>query len=238
MGADFRQRIYAQYEAHAVGEPEDLSRAPYLDHLVDKHFPHDRNARVLDLGCGDGVLLRAAQRAGFSRLTGVDGAPGMVARAHEIGSTFVAQGDLLATLREERDAQFDVVIAFDVLEHLEPDEQLALLDASFRVLAPGGRLILHVPNGEGPFVGSVLYGDATHVMAFTSNSLRQLFRATGFSRFEFFEDRPVVHGVRSALRSALWHAIRVGWRVYGAAETGSLGSETIFSRNLLALAFK
>lgn len=236
MATSQRDRLYAQYEKHA--KTADHDRAPYLRWLVQREFPEDRSARVLDLGCGDGALLRAAEAAGYRDLRGVDGAPGLVERAHELGSSFVEQGDLLETLRKSASATYDVVIAFDVLEHLEGEEQMQLADEAFRVLSQGGRLLVHVPNGESPFVGSVLFADATHVTAFTATSLRQILGAAGFSGLRLVEDRPVVHGARSAVRHVLWRMIRGLIRALVAIETGSRGADSVFSRNLLAVASK
>jgi hypothetical protein len=76
-----------------------------------------------------------------------------------------------------------------------------------RVLAPNGRLIIHVPNGEGLFSGRILYGDLTHEQAFTCGSLQQLAGATSFRVVAVKEDAVVVHGPISLIRSLIW---RVG----------------------------
>jgi len=48
----------------------------------------------------------------------------------------------------------------------------------------------------------------------------------------------VPHGLKSAVRWALWRCIRGLLRLYLAAETGDTGRDAIFSENLLAVAFK
>jgi SAM-dependent methyltransferase len=73
-------------------------------------------------------------------------------------------------LNERPAGSLDAVIAFDVLEHFGRDELIPLVDAVHRVLRPGGRWIIHVPNGESPFFGSIRYGDLTHELAFTRQS--------------------------------------------------------------------
>lgn len=229
----YRDRLYADYDAHAVAS--DDARGPHLDHFVRTHLP--RGARVLDLGCGDGGLLRAAQRAGHAVVRGVDGSAAMVARGRGLG-TPIEHGDLLAVARQIDDRAFDCVVAYDVLEHLDRDEQLALLDQAQRILSPGGRLVLHVPSGEGIFGGAILYGDATHLTAFTPGSLNQLFRATGFVTPRYFEERPYVHGLKSAVRLGLWHAFRAGVIAVNAIETGWVNRGLIASRNLIAVAHK
>jgi hypothetical protein len=82
------------------------------------------------------------------------------------------------------------------------------------------------------------YGDLTHEIAFTRESIAQLLRSSGFAEVRCFEDAPIVHGAKSAVRWVLWKMIRLALRVYIVAETGDTGRECIFSQNLLAVATK
>ena len=72
--------------------------------------------------------------------------------------------------------------------------------------------------------------------AFTRASIAQMLRACDFSEVACFEDRPVAHGARSALRAALWPLLRGVMRLFLAVETGEGGREAIFSQCLLAVA--
>jgi hypothetical protein len=112
------------------------------------------------------------------------------------------------------------------------------LDQIFRVLKPGGRLIIHAPNGASPFGGRIRYGDFTHELAFTPESLTQVCQVCGFSQITCYEDQPVPHGIKSGLRWLLWQAIRSVWRFYLAVETGAMDSGMIFSQNLFCIAIK
>jgi 2-polyprenyl-3-methyl-5-hydroxy-6-metoxy-1,4-benzoquinol methylase len=240
----YRTRIYNQYvqAREQILAPESLDglqpRAPFLRRLVREHFPTDRDAVVLDLGCGHGALLHFARAAGYTNLSGVDGSPQQIAAAQRLGIEGVAEGDLRDTLAAQADASLDVVVAFDVIEHFTRDELLPFVDQVHRVLKPGGCWIIHVPNGESPFFGSIRYGDLTHEIAFTRTSLAQLLLSSGFGEVRCFEDVPVVHGAKSALRWLLWKGFRSVLRLYVAAETGDASNAHIFSQNLLAVARK
>ncbi|HJS30575.1 MAG TPA: hypothetical protein VJ924_01180, partial [Alphaproteobacteria bacterium] len=61
---------------------------------------------------------------------------------------------------------------------------------------------------------------------------------SGFAAVHCHEDRPVVHGVKSAVRWVLWRVMRGTLRLALAAETGEGGGEAIFSQCLLAVAIK
>ena len=90
-------------------------------------------AHVLDAGCGEGILVQ--EYAGRIRIEGVD---------LHYSSPLVRQGALTAL--PFGDASFDRELCLDVLEHLPLDDQLTALRELHRVLAPGGELLVSVPN--------------------------------------------------------------------------------------------
>jgi 2-polyprenyl-3-methyl-5-hydroxy-6-metoxy-1,4-benzoquinol methylase len=208
---------------------------PSLRALVKNHFPPDRNASVLDLGCGHGAIMHAAREQGYRNLRGVDGSVEQVAAAKQLGIEGVEHGDVLSTLEQCKDASLDVVVAFDVLEHFTKDELLPFIDQVHRVLKPGGRFIIHVPNGESLFGSRMFFWDLTHELAFTRQSLSQLMLSSGYAQVECFEDIPVVHGFKSALRWSIWKVFRGLLRLYIATETGDSGKRAVFSQNMLAV---
>jgi SAM-dependent methyltransferase len=98
--------------------------------------------RVLDVGCGDGALVRAAVSRG-AEATGVDPDPAMLSAARECA----ASAGVRATFQEGRierlpfpDASFDIVTAVTVLCFVS--NAGAAVREMARVLRPGGRLII------------------------------------------------------------------------------------------------
>jgi len=240
----YRQRLYRHYAAAGISDPAaagvdrlDL-RAAHLQNLVQRHFPPDKDAAILDLGCGHGALLHFARQAGYHHAVGVDCSAAQVAEAARRGIDGVMEGDVLQVLQSLAPESQDVVVAFDVIEHFTKSELLDCLDQVRRVLKTGGRLIIHAPNGASPFCGRIRYGDFTHELAVTAESLTQVCRVCGFSRVSCFEDQPVPHGLKSGLRWLLWKMIRGALRFYLAVETGDMGSGQIFSQNLFGVAIK
>jgi 2-polyprenyl-3-methyl-5-hydroxy-6-metoxy-1,4-benzoquinol methylase len=241
---DFRARIYQHYvhgrtEAYA---PETLDglrdRQPYVARVIRQHFPNDKAATILDLGCGYGPIVHLARQAGYTNVVGVDRSPEMVAEAKRLGIEGVVEGDLMETLRALPDESQDVVIAFDVIEHFDRHELMPLVDEVYRVLERGGRWLIHTPNAQSPFFGRIRYGDFTHEQAFTPTSMGQLLLSSGFSRLDCFEDAPIVHGAKSAARYVVWRAIRGLLRLYLAAETGTTDPNLVLSQNFLTVAVK
>ncbi len=97
--------------------------------------------RVLDVGCGGGLLLAAAHRAGHEA-TGIDldTRPALACPIAESIQVLEADATQLAFAAD----RFDWVVAMDVLEHM-PDPAPFFAEAR-RVMAPGGRLIVSGPS--------------------------------------------------------------------------------------------
>lgn len=242
-GEDFRERIYAQYMAARMAPPPrsiaDLEpRRHFLAALIGRHFPRDKQAQILELGCGHGAVIHFARRSGYPDIHGVDRSPDQVALARELGIEGVQEGDALATVLGAPASSLDAVVAVDLIEHYTKRESLGLLEAVWRALKPGGRLILHTPNAESPFGSRMVFWDITHEQAFTRSSIVQLLSAAGFGSVTCFEDVPAVHGPVSLGRFILWKIIRTGLYFYMAVETGDWKSPHIFSQNFTVVAYK
>jgi SAM-dependent methyltransferase len=247
MTNTWKGRLYDAYVSSGQAAPRTIRpditadamlrpQTPHLTHFIRRHIPRDREARIIDLGCGDGIFLHFLQRAGYTHATGCDVSPEQVARAQQLGLTGVRQSTIDAFLASTGDESADVVLLMDVLEHLTRDELFHTLDGVFRVLRPGGLCLVHLPNAEGIFGMRIRYGDFTHEQAFTAKSARQVLRTIGFKDVRCHEDRPVVHGVTSLIRRVVWDVGSIPHRVLLAAETGEWGF--VLSQNFLVKAIK
>lgn len=98
-----------------------------------------RRPRILDVGCGTGANLQMLE--GFGAAEGVDVSAEALDFCRARGLGKVRQGAAESLPYEE--AQFDLVTGLDVVEHL--DDDVAGLREMFRVLRPGGRVLLFVP---------------------------------------------------------------------------------------------
>ncbi|MEN6584962.1 MAG: class I SAM-dependent methyltransferase [Sulfuricella sp.] len=240
----YRGRIYSRYNSarqnstSLLGISDLKSRAPYLRRLIRVHFPSNKLARILDLGCGHGALIHFLREAGYLNVNGVDGSSEQIDLAKALEIEGVSEGDLWEELGRRDDASLDVIVSFDVIEHFARDELIPFVDSVFRVLKPSGVWIIHVPNGESPLFGSIRYGDLTHEMAFTRRSISQLLLSSDFARVNSYEDAPVPHGLKSIVRWVVWKVFRSMLRLYVMVETGDSGASYIFSQNMLVVAVK
>lgn len=144
---------------------------PMLEAAVDGRAA----VSILDCGCGTGhnlALLRA-----YGPAAGIDLTWTGLAVARARGERAVAQAS--ATALPFGDASFDLVTSFDVIYGLEDDQEAAALGEMFRVLKPGGRLVLNVAALEWLKGNhSVLGGE---VRRYTRATLRARLERTGFT---------------------------------------------------------
>ena len=239
----YRAGIFNSYE-HAIGGsyPKSISdltpRKYHLLNLVRRYFPADKSASILEIGCGHGALIHFARELGYSNMVGIDASRGQVDCARTLGISGVNEGDAMKVLKKLGDESVDSVVALDVLEHCTKEEAWILAAEIERVLAKGGKWIIHTVNAESPFGMAVRYGDFSHESAYTSGSINQLCRANGFSKVVCEEDKIAVHGLVSAIRRIGWFTLRLFFRLLTAIENGDSGKSRIFTRNLLAVATK
>jgi O-antigen chain-terminating methyltransferase len=150
---------------------------PYVRTL--KAFYPKLNA--LDLGCGRGEWLGLLKEEGVDA-SGIDLDEAMLAIClkHEFN---VKHQDALGALKELPDASLQIITGFHVAEHLPFNQLIALCKEAYRVLSPGGLLILETPNSENIHVASSTFHlDPTHGSPLPGKLLTFLLEFSGFSK--------------------------------------------------------
>ena len=110
-----------------------------------------KGQRVLDVGCGNGGLVRFMTRQG-ARVTGLECSAGQLARAHDAEPA--GDEDYLSGVGQDlpfEDATLDAVVFFNSLHHIPVKDQTAALAEALRVLKPGGEIYVLEPIAEGAF---------------------------------------------------------------------------------------
>jgi 2-polyprenyl-3-methyl-5-hydroxy-6-metoxy-1,4-benzoquinol methylase len=195
----------------------DRRAARYFDWHAKRACGDRSPLRVLEIGFGNGNFLGWAKDRGHDVIA-LERNPQLTARAHARGFRAVESLEAAAA-----HAPFDLIVAFDVIEHIEAAELAGMLRGLRGICAPGtGRLLVRYPNGDSPLSLVHQNGDMTHVTAIGVNMLRQLASMSGWA-IDSMGEAPWTHDVehgrnprgllRSLLRAGLEHA--VGWAYHG-----------------------
>jgi SAM-dependent methyltransferase len=137
--------------------------------------------RYLEVGCASGGMLKAARDRGFAA-TGVE----ISAEAAAYGLNHERLDIRIGRMEEHRfaDSAFDLVMVYDVLEHVS--SPAALLTECARVLAPGGALCVHTACGERSWTARLaghryFLADPSggHIVLFSPGTLRRYVERAG-----------------------------------------------------------
>jgi SAM-dependent methyltransferase len=178
------------------------SRLLMIEALFARHILSGFGGRapdLLDLGCGTGLFL--SRRAADCHGVGADFSRQALVFCASRGLRRVAQAD--AARLPFSDASFDVVTAFDLIEHVADDR--ALIAEAWRVLRPGGFLLATVPAH--PVMWSGHDVSLHHYRRYRRGQFEALFAGSGW--------QPVrtTYGFTLIFPAAL--IIRVARRVFG-----------------------
>lgn len=148
-------------------------------------LPQDRNAKILDFGCGTGDFLYFLKKFGYANCYGVDASRQNVdfVRMHITENVEWCGG--LKHLKNKA-GYYDAIICNDVLEHIPKDFIVQTVKSIYNALRPGGTLILRVPNMENPAASYQRWACFTHTIGFTQTSLKQVAKMGGFTNVRIY----------------------------------------------------
>ena len=245
MMEDYKKIIYKEYyskrsEKKLPSSAEDLKgKRPFYENVIRQYFPKDKKVRIIDIGCGYGAFVSLMKEFGYHLTSGIDVSSEMINVSKRLKIQDIHQEDIMHFLRKCKDESFDVITAIDIIEHFSKQELFELLSQINRIIKKDGRLITHQPNAEGVFGNSILYGDYTHELSFTRQSIDQILQANGFLNINSFEDKPLRYNFKGVIRRFFWGMlIRPIYLFLVAIEDGNIDRKSIFSKNFITVAYK
>lgn len=143
-----------------------------------KFLPLNKNAKILDLGCGMGHFMYFLEKEGYRNFFGIDISKELIDFVEKNISKNVAVADAFDFLRKEE--LFELIIMNDILEHIPKKRLLELLHLVFNSLDKDGIVFIKVPNMSNPFSLRTRYVTITHEIGFTERSLPEVLRMVGF----------------------------------------------------------
>lgn len=171
---------YVSFEDTFRGTREDIKAraSQYLGTLSEAGIGNETGL-ILDIGCGRGEWLEVLAENGYT-CRGVDLNSVMISEARGRGLD-VVESDAVTYLRSLESEFASAITSMHLVEHLPYEVLIRLLDEAFRVLQPGGVLILETPNPENLTVGSYwFYMDPTHRNPIPPTLLQWVVQDRGF----------------------------------------------------------
>lgn len=174
--------------------------------LVNK-FGHAFDGRsIIDVGCGNGDLLRAIRETGKpKRLIGVDGSEYVLSNS-DPDIDFV-KSDIIDFNLEDK---FDFVFSDNVIEHIAPADLESHLTSITRILKPNGKLIILMPNRLfGPSDVTRIFdytytnkipAQGTHINETTYTEMIEVLEKHGFNKFKTIIPLPKIRSIFPELR--------------------------------------
>jgi len=241
---DYRKRLYERYISTHLGRGsryalqtnhrllEKYYRSNYLGHL-----PKDKNARILDVGCGMGQFLDFLHANGYKNHLGIDVSSEAV--EHCLACNLTAEKQEAQTHLSSHPGTYDAIVLNDVVEHLTKPELFDLIGACHEALRPDGVIMIKTVNAANPLLGAhSLAIDLTHELALCEESLIQLLNVFAFREVKvlplniYTNAYNPVHWLArcvSGLINLLW---RILFALYG--RTGT----RVFTKSILAVGKK
>lgn len=218
--------------------PADAYRSYRLPGYLRSRLPADKDAVIVDYGCGFGQVIRGLQKLGYANVTGVDISQSALEQCESEGLHVVDNSSEDAL--EPLSGKVDFLIASHVVEHFPKPEIIPRLQSMRRLLSPTGKLLVAVPNAQAYTGCYWAYEDFTHEYLFTAGSLLYVLRAAGFSDVQII-DKHCLEGAsfpKKVVRiffSSLYRANYWFWTKITASPTHAQ-SPDVFSFEIKALA--
>jgi len=235
---DGAARLYRRYTSTSALAGSDLqstlaANEGYFRINFSRHLPSDRQARIVEIGCGYGKNLYAMKMLGYSRLTGIDFSEEQIELARSTLSTVDVHFANAIEWLSQTEEKFDCIVLIDVLEHLDLSTLVTLGEMLGKHLMPGGRVIVQVPNDLAP-MNPLRHGDLTHIRAFTPQSMSQFFSNAGLT-VAFMGDAVS----KNVLKRFVWRGlVKPLMKLFFILVHGRYAYPLLFSANLIVVAEK
>jgi|SRR4030095_259978 len=149
-------------------------------------LPKDKNAAILDVGCGLCKHLSKLKELGYENLLGIDVAGEAVSEGGKYGIEVIKIDDIIK-FSSECKKKFDFIIMAHVIEHIEKQKIIPTLKSIASLLNPNGSFYSVVPNAQSNTGCYWAYEDFTHHTLFTAGSILYVLKAAGFERIRFLD---------------------------------------------------
>lgn len=241
---NWKQRIYDSYVSNGFGGSHDVKKyerqRKYFKLNYLRFMPHNKDAKILELGCGMGEFYYFCKKEGYINYEGIDASKENIAyiKEHLGAESKVSLGNMFEYLSNDKLGGYDAVILNDVIEHLTKPEIFRVLDLVYANLNTNGVFLIKTPNMANPFVSAAgRYIAFDHEIGFTEYSMNQVLYATGYKNIkiigtDIYVFNPLVSVPARILSKLINCILFLLSALYGRT------SLRVFEKDMLAIAYK
>jgi SAM-dependent methyltransferase len=155
-------------------------------YILDE-LPQDKQAKILDIGCGFGQFLKQLSKNSYTQIYGIDIDKQAVENCKRENLNVALIEDLYSYIKSS-DTKYDFILMSHVIEHLKKDEIIPILAEIYKnALNKGGKIMIMTPNAQSLIGSYWAYEDFTHNTIFTSGSLYYVLKMAGFDDIKFLD---------------------------------------------------
>jgi len=148
------------------GKLNKTEAAYYRAEISRTNYKFPKDSKILEIGFGNGAFLKYALYKNWD-VSGTEINEALVKTALDHGCRAIHTDNLSSF----QDNSFDLVVAFDVLEHIPQDALPLMILEIKRILSDDGFFIARFPNGDSPFGLINQNGDITHITTIGSGKV-------------------------------------------------------------------
>ena len=157
-------------------------------HHYQPLLPSSKDARILELGFGDGWFIAAAIGLGYKDITAADFVVQTKAYMKDWSTPSITLDNINTSIMDYLDhcrIQYDFIHISHLIEHIPKYDLIEFGDILYRVLKPQGTLMVRCPNMDGPGGLSARYVTLGHEVGFCGGSLTQILEVCNFDQIKF-----------------------------------------------------
>lgn len=211
---EYRKAYFKNYFDSAYRQSNTFTKKEYeksaysFDLDFGNFLPLNKNAKILDIGCGTGHFLHFLMEKGYTNHFGIDMSQSQIKFCKKFITRCCETSDAFEYLKNKSEV-YSIISVNDVLEHIPKEKVIMFLEMIYLALKRDAKLFLKLPNMSNPFALNNRYSDFTHECGFTEKSIYQVLYLAGFRKIMIKAPKISLKSIKNALSKLLFLLLKI-----------------------------